>query len=269
MSSPASAENLVIDHPTSEQPGEGAAASALDAFEAALGHRFADPQLLTSALTHRSWCAEHGGRSNERLEFLGDAVLGLAVADTAFRSRPDHDEGDLAKIRSAVVSEDALADAARSIGLGEVLLLGRGEVTSGGRDKSSILCDAMEAVVGAVFLDAGHARSTEVVHGLLAEPIRAASLHPGDNDHKTRLQEMVAQGSHEVPRYLVTSDGPEHETRFRAVVEVGDQAFGPGHGTSKKRAEQAAAEIACASLVDDHTPMFETTETTETTGDKP
>ena len=269
MSSPVSAENLVIDHPTSEQPGEGLAAAALDAFEVALGHRFADPELLASALTHRSWCAEYGGGSNERLEFLGDAVLGLAVTETVFRSRPDHDEGDLAKIRSAVVSEDALAGAARSIGLGGVLLLGRGEVASGGRDKSSILCDAMEAVVGAVFLDAGHARSIEVVHGLLAEPIRVASLHPGDNDYKTRLQEMVAQGSGEVPRYLLTSEGPEHDTRFRAVVKVGDLTFGPGHGTSKKRAEQAAAEMAYGSLADGHIPPNESTESTESTGDRP
>ncbi len=262
MSSPASAENLVVGQPISEQLDGGAAGEAIDAFQGAIGHRFANARLLTAALTHRSWCAEYGGESNERLEFLGDAVLGLAVTDTVFRSRPDHDEGDLAKIRSAVVSEDALAAAARSMGLGGVLRLGRGEAASGGSDKSSILCDAMEAVVGAVFLDAGHACSIEVVHKLLAEPIRAASLRPGDNDFKTRLQEMAARSSGEVPRYLLTSEGPEHDTRFEAVVKVGGMTFGPGCGTSKKRAEQAAARMACEALDDKNNS------TIETTGDK-
>lgn len=259
MSYPASAEILVIDHLTGVQPDEGAETGELDSFQTSLGHRFSEPHLLATALTHRSWCAEHEGDSNERLEFLGDSVLGLAVTDEVYRTRPDQDEGDLAKIRSAVVSEEALADAARSIKLGTVLRLGRGEDASGGRDKSSILCDAMEAVIGAVFLDGGHARAVDVVHGLMAEQIRVASLSPGDHDFKTRLQELVAQSSGEAPEYRLTFDGPEHDRQFLATVEVGGNTFGPGVGTSKKRAEQAAAEMACAFLAEDGTNADDTT----------
>jgi len=213
-----------------------------------LGHRFADPVLLIEALTHRSWCAEHGGVSNERLEFLGDAVLGLAVATRLYRLHPELPEGELAKIRAGVVSADALAEVARRIDLGRALRLGRGEAASGGDGKESILSDAMEAVIGAVFLDGGQGRAFAVVDGLLDSAIDRAAEDPGVHDHKTRLQELVARHFDAPPRYLLTSEGPDHDRRFHAEVEIDGTSYGPASGTSKKRAEQAAAHLAWTDL---------------------
>ncbi len=218
------------------------------ALVAALGHDFADPGLLLDALTHRSWCAENGGASNERLEFLGDAVLGLVIAERAFGGRPELPEGQLAKIRASVVSAPALAATGREVGLGDALRLGRGELSSGGADKESILADALEAVIGAVHLDAGLDAARTLVDRLFSELLDRSAVEPGGHDYKTRLQEVVAQRTEPAPRYAVTDDGPDHDKRFHAVVVAGGRSHGPATGTSKKRAEQAAARLACTAL---------------------
>ncbi|WP_194411378.1 ribonuclease III [Microbacterium cremeum] len=200
-----------------------------------------DPELLSLALTHRSWAYENGqGPHNERLEFLGDSVLGLAVTVRLFTGHPDLDEGALAKRRASVVSTVALAEIARGIGLGEHLLLGRGEDLTGGRDKDSILADTMEAVFGAAYLSVGPDAATglvlRLVEPLLADPERyGAAMDP-----KTALQELAARGGFEPPAYSVTSTGPDHDRRFTATVLIGDLAA-EGAGTSKKHAEMAAA----------------------------
>jgi ribonuclease-3 len=220
-------------------------ADALSALAARLGHRFADPELLDRAMAHRSWCAETPGTpSNERLEFLGDAVLGLVVTDHVYRSYPDLPEGELAKVRASVVSAAALADVAAELDLGPALLLGKGEDASGGREKPSILADALEAVIGAVYLDAGWNGAAGVVLGLLGDRIAAAAAGPGGQDYKTRLQELSARSFDDVPSYLVVDEGPDHAKRFFATVVVGGEARGRGEGRSKKQAEQAAARCA-------------------------
>lgn len=214
-----------------------------------LGHDFADPSLLELALTHRSWCAEHDGtESNERLEFLGDAVLGMAVTDHVFRRFPDAAEGEMAKIRAAVVSATALGQAAERLALGDALRLGRGEHLSGGRRKQSILADAMEAVIGAVYVDGGWPAAQRVVEDLLGERISAAAAGPGVHDYKTRLQELMARRHGRPPLYEVTETGPDHGKRFHATVFVDGSPAGRGEGSSKKQAEQAAAAVAWGEL---------------------
>jgi ribonuclease-3 len=222
-----------------------ATADALSALAGRLGHGFSNPDLLDRAMAHRSWCAETPGTpSNERLEFLGDAVLGLVVTDHVYRSYPDLPEGELAKVRASVVSAAALADVAAELDLGPALLLGKGEDASGGREKPSILADALEAVIGAVYLDAGWDGAARVVLGLLGERIAAAAAGPGGQDYKTRLQELSARSFEDVPSYLVVDEGPDHAKRFFATVVVGGEARGRGEGRSKKQAEQAAARCA-------------------------
>lgn len=214
-----------------------------------LPRRFDDEELLSRALTHRSWCAEWPGHdSNERLEFLGDAVLGLVVTDHIFRTYPDLPEGELAKVRAAVVSAAALAGVAEDLGLGAALRLGRGEDASGGREKPSILADATEAVIGAVYIDGGWEAAVELVMGFAAERIVEAASGPGGDDYKTRLQEMSAQRFESLPRYELTERGPDHAKHFRATVLVGDDITGSGEGRSKKQAEQAAARNAWRAL---------------------
>lgn len=205
--------------------------------------------LIDLAVTHRSYAYEHGGLPhNERLEFLGDAVLGIVVTDALYRRFPDLPEGQLAKLRAAVVNARALADVARAVGLGEALLLGKGEETTGGRDKASILADAMEAVIGAVYLDGGHAASDALVHRLF-DPLIAASAELGAAlDWKTSLQEAAAGAGLGLPEYLVDDSGPDHEKEFRARVRVGELVLGEGQGRSKKVAEQMAAEAAYRAL---------------------
>ncbi len=222
------------------------AATDLDALQGRLHHRFDDPSLLERAMAHRSWCAEQGGQpSNERLEFLGDAVLGLCVTEHIFGECPDFAEGQLAKIRSSTVSGASLAAAARDLGLGDHLLLGRGEQRSGGRDKQSILGDAFEAVVGAVYLDGGMDAARRVVLDTLGDTIDRAALAPGVEDYKTRLQELVARGGRGAPSYRVQGRGPDHGREFTAVVLVDGDERGRGSGTTKKQAEQEAARVAC------------------------
>ncbi len=210
-----------------------------------LGYRFSDRSLLELSLRHRSWCAENGAvPSNERLEFLGDAVLGLVVTDHLFRSAPTSSEGVLARRRSELVSATALAGVARAIGLGDALLLGKGEEATGGRAKTSILADAMEGVLGAVYLDGGVGAATAVVLRLLDGRIAGVVSGELASDHKSRLQEVAAHRFGELPHYDITEDGPEHEKRFRAVVRMGGAAWGEGEGRTKKEAEQAAARQA-------------------------
>ncbi|MCO5992118.1 ribonuclease III [Actinoallomurus rhizosphaericola] len=204
-----------------------------------------DPALLERALTHRSFAYENGGLpTNERLEFLGDSVLGLIVTDTLFRNHPDLPEGQLAKLRAAVVNMRALAGVARTLGLGAYIRLGRGEEGTGGRDKSSILADTLEALIGAVYLDSGLKAAAELVHRLFDPLItRSASLGAG-LDWKTSLQELTATEELGVPEYHVEESGPDHQKTFRAAVVVGGTEYGRGEGRSKKEAEQQAAEAA-------------------------
>jgi ribonuclease-3 len=222
---------------------------ALDALAERIGHTFGDPVLLARAMAHRSWCAETAGEDpNERLEFLGDAVLGLVVTDHIYRSYPDLPEGELAKVRASVVNSASLAEVATELGLGEALLLGKGEDQSGGREKPSILADAMEAVIGAVYLDAGWGAAADLVMRLLGERIGEAAAGPGGQDYKTRLQELGARRFDELPRYEVTDEGPDHAKRFFATVQLGEAVRGSGEGRSKKQAEQAAAREAWETL---------------------
>ena len=214
-----------------------------------LGRRFDDDALFTLALAHRSWCAENPGiESNERLEFLGDAVLGLVVTDHLFGTYQTLAEGELAKVRAAVVNAGVLAELAAELGIGPALALGKGEDASGGREKPSILSDAMEAVIGAVYLDGGWLAATELVMGLLGERIAEAATGPGGQDYKTRLQELAARAYDAVPQYDVLDEGPDHAKRFFAAVVIGDRRFGGGEGRSKKQAEQAAARLAWEAL---------------------
>lgn len=217
----------------------------LTRLQASIGWSFRERSHLEQAVVHRSWCAEHPDEeSNERLEFLGDAVLGLVVTDFAYREYPELPEGELAKVRAAVVNADVLAEVANDIGVGEALVLGKGEDSSGGRSKPSILADAMEAVIAAVYLDGGWPASQAVVLSLLEDRIRASAVGPGGHDYKTQLQELAAQRFDELPRYQVRAEGPDHEKRFFATVRVAGDTLGSGEGRSKKQAEQAAAEAA-------------------------
>jgi ribonuclease-3 len=200
------------------------------------------PGLLERALTHRSYAYENGGLpTNERLEFLGDSVLGLVVTDTLFRSHPELPEGQLAKLRAAVVNMRALADVGRALSLGGFVRLGRGEEATGGRDKSSILADTLEAVLGAVYIDQGQEAAARLVHRLFDPLIDEAATLGAGLDWKTSLQELTATAALGVPEYAVTETGPDHEKVFTAVVRVGGEAYGEGSGRSKKEAEQEAA----------------------------
>jgi ribonuclease-3 len=227
-----------------------AAADALERLAVRLGYRFDDPDLLDLALTHRSYCAEHPGHlSNERLEFLGDAVLGMVVTDHIFTAYPGMPEGELAKLRASVVSAAALAELASELELGAAVRLGKGEAASGGGRKPSILADALEAVFGAVYLDGGMEAVRPLVRRLLDERILAAAAGPGGHDFKTQLQELAARHFEELPSYLLRDEGPDHEKRFFATVYLGGEAQGAGEGRSKKQAEQAAAHAAWGQLV--------------------
>ena len=208
-----------------------------------------DLDLLERSVTHRSYSYENGGvPTNERLEFLGDSVLGLVVTDTLYRIHPDLPEGQLAKLRAAVVNSRALAGIGRGLGLGDHLLLGRGEESTGGRDKSSIVADTVEAVLGAVYLDQGLEVATELVHRLF-DPLIAESAALGAGlDWKTSLQELCAAQSLGVPEYVVDESGPDHQKTFRARVRVAEQLYGDGQGRSKKEAEQEAAATAYGEL---------------------
>jgi ribonuclease-3 len=216
-----------------------------------LGYEFREPELLRRALAHRSWCAEAGGEeSNERLEFLGDAVLGWCVADLAYRAHADLPEGKLTDLRKSVVNATALAQVAEHIGVGPALLLGKGEDAAGGREKASILSDALEAVIGAVYLDGGVEAAFALVERLLRGRMVASALRLDRLDYKTLLQELTSRLFDAAPVYVVTDSGPDHAKDFVATVVVEGRAVGSGAGRSKKTAEQAAAEQAFDALSD-------------------
>jgi ribonuclease-3 len=208
--------------------------------------------LLTLALTHRSYAYEHGGLpTNERLEFLGDAVLGLIITDELFHRHPDRPEGDLAKLRASVVNTAALAEVGRDLtddGLGAHLLLGRGEVTTGGADKSSILADGMESLLGAVYLQHGMDTARAVVLRLFGPLLDTVATLGAGLDWKTSLQELTAERGLGAPSYLITSTGPDHDREFTAAVVVCDTEYGTGVGRTKKEAEQKAASAAWNAL---------------------
>lgn len=208
-----------------------------------------DPQLVDRAVTHRSYAYENGGLpTNERLEFLGDSVLGLVVTEELFRRHPDLPEGQLAKLRAAVVNSRALAEVARDLDVGRYLRLGRGEEASGGRDKSSILADAVEALIGAVYIDCGTEPARELVLRLFGGLLDGSARLGAGLDWKTSLQELAAGQSLGVPEYQVTESGPDHAKTFRATAMVGGEPVGEGEGRSKKEAEQRAAERAWTEL---------------------
>ena len=209
-----------------------------------LGHRFTDPANLRAALVHRSYTAEHADvADNERLEFLGDAVLQLIVTDFLFEHYPEMREGEMAKVRAACVNRVELAAVARSIDLGSQLLMGVGEVASGGRSKDSILADAMEAVLAAVYLDGGLEPSRTVILRHWADLVHLKARAPGRRDFKTRLQERLATDGLR-PVYQVEDAGPDHAKVFEAVVSVEGEILGSGSGRSKKEAQQEAARHA-------------------------
>jgi ribonuclease-3 len=212
-------------------------------------YRFEHPALLEQAMAHRSWCAERSGRlSNERLEFLGDAVLGLVVAEYAYRSHPELSDGEMSKVRAAVVNTRVLGQLGLDLGIDQALRLGRGEDLSGGRTKESILADATEALIGALYLDGGLDEARRLILSLLEARIAVAVGEPGESDHKSRLQELAVHLGRGVPHYEMESFGPDHARRYLATVYVAGQRLGSGEGRSKKDAEQVAAQVACGSL---------------------
>lgn len=210
-----------------------------------------DPGLLDRALTHRSWAFENGAvEPNERLEFLGDAVLGLVVTDEIFHAHPDEQEGRLAKVRAAAVKAESLADLAREIGLGRFVKLGRGEAASGGSDKDSILADTLEAVLGAVYVDQGYASAYDLIQRLFGDVLADLAERGAALDYKTSLQELTAARFEVLPKYAVTDTGPDHHKAFTASVSVADETVGHGEGRNKKQAEQRAAREAYRVLID-------------------
>jgi len=237
--------------PSSRRPdlSDGDHRTRLDALASRLGRDFVDRSLLERAVAHRSYCAENPpSRSNERLEFLGDAVLGLVVTDYIFRTYLELPEGQLAKVRAEVVNSAVLADAAVEIDVGDALLLGKGEAASGGSQKPSILADAVEALIGAVYLDGGWVPASAVVMRLLGDRILEAAAGPGGQDYKTRLQELASSRFGYLPAYSVVDAGPDHAKRFVAAVTLDGRRWEGVEGRSKKQAEQAAAREAWATL---------------------
>ena len=223
--------------------------------EERLGHRFVRGAHVLEAVTHRSFAAE--GDNNEKLEFLGDAVLSLAMSDLLMARFPEAREGDLSKIRASLVNADVLARHARAHDLGRLLRLGKGEERSGGREKVSILAAAYEAVLGAVYLDAGYEAARAVVERDFASDV-AEHLRVGLRDYKTRLQEVTQRLFRETPSYTVVEEsGPDHEKRFVSEIAIAGQTRGRGEGRTKKAAEQEAAMQALARLAAEHPELQE------------
>lgn len=217
----------------------------VETLQETLGVPDIDPELFRHALTHRSYAYENGNvPNNERLEFLGDSVLGLVVTDALFRNHPTLPEGKLAKLRAAVVSAKSLAVVAESLGVGEHVRLGKGEEATGGRQKASILSDTMEALLGAVYVDFGIERASDVIH-MIFDPVIANAAELGAGlDWKTSLQEISAENNLGVPVYDITGSGPDHARSFEAAVVLKETRYEGGSGRSKKEAEQMVAEIA-------------------------
>ncbi|MDE0267421.1 MAG: ribonuclease III [Acidimicrobiaceae bacterium] len=216
--------------------------------EQQIGYQFTDRSLCDTALTHTSWCAENDmGPSNQRLEFLGDAVLGLVAAHWLYSEYSDLSEGQMSKARAEMVSKNSLAAAARTCDLGLYLLLGQGEDNSGGRHNPSLLADGLESVIGAIYLDGGLTAAETTIRKILGKSFNNIAQAPGLTDFKSRLQEIAAHAGIAPPHYDIANSGPEHDKRFYALVTVGE-TFGKGEGSTKKSASQRAAEQACAIL---------------------
>jgi ribonuclease-3 len=222
----------------------------LEALQEALDYRFKDGELLRRAITHASYANENGSaRDNQRLEFLGDSVLGLVISTRLFDQFAAFPEGRLSRLRSRLVCEGTLAQQARRLGLGGCLRLGRGERTSGGQDKDSLLSDAYEAVLAAIYLDGGYPAAQQVILRAFEEEIAKAASRQTSKDHKTRLQELIQANSDERPRYaIVETSGPPHARLFTAEARVGDRVLGRGTGSNKKAAQQDAARLALETL---------------------
>jgi ribonuclease III len=221
---------------------------SLRELENGLDYRFKDIALLDNALTHRSFVNENLGlacKDNERLEFLGDAVLELTITDMLMKKFPDYAEGQLSKLRASVVNEQPLAELARHFRIGEFLLLGRGEEASGGRTKPSLLANALESVIAAMFLDSGFDQCAVFISRLFAPIIEAGDLNAVYRDYKTTVQEICQVRFREVPRYVLISEtGPDHDKRFAISLVIGEQVIATGTGRNKKEAEQHAAKTA-------------------------
>lgn len=221
----------------------------MDKLEQKLGYHFQNRALLENALTHSSYANENRGRglqSNERLEFLGDSVLGMVTADYLYRTHPDLPEGDLTRTRAALVCEGSLVEVARELDLGSHLLLGKGEDAGGGRERPSIVADAVEALIAAVYLDGGIGSARKVITHFILD---AEEEKTGSRDYKTALQELVQRESGQVLEYRLTgSTGPDHAKVFQVAVDLNGAPIGSGEGRSKKEAEQAAAKAAFAGL---------------------
>jgi len=208
-----------------------------------------ESELLTLALTHRSWAYEHNNAAtNERLEFLGDSVLGIVVTDVIFHDYPEAAEGQLARLRAAVVNSKSLAQVARQLGVGAHIRLGRGEESTAGHDKPSILADTLEALIGAVYVNHGFAGARAFVRRIMSEHIAVAAELGAGLDWKSSLQELVAQRGMSAPFYEIEVEGPPHARQFSAVVVLDGRRCGSGQGTSKKEAEQQAASETYAQL---------------------
>ena len=218
--------------------------------EAAIGYKFHNITLLQNALTHSSYANEHWHdslKSNERLEFLGDSILGMVVADHLYSNFPNRPEGELTRMRADMVCETSLAKAAETLGLGQHLLLGHGEMQGGGRTRASILADAMESVIAACYLDGGMIAAKALIEKLILPNVPKEQLH--NRDYKTALQEKVQQKKNQVISYrLVSEEGPDHDKHFTVEVLLNGAAVGTGTGSSKKRAEQAAAQNALQNM---------------------
>jgi ribonuclease III len=215
-----------------------------------ISHWFKDQELLERALTHKSFANENRGPAhNERLEFLGDAVLGLVISEYLMKNCPDSNEGDLSRLRAAVVSEPALASIAREIGLGSYLLLGRGEEQTGGRDKDSLLANCLEALIASIYLDAGNAAVEAFVIRFFDETIKKTCTYRGTLDYKTELQELCQERLKQLPEYRIVSEtGPDHQKQFTVELSAKGEVYGHGTGKSKKEAEQRAAKEALEKL---------------------
>ena len=218
--------------------------------ETAIGYQFKNISLLHNALAHSSYANERWHNSlmsNERLEFLGDSILGMLVAEHLYRTFPDRLEGDLTRMRADMVCETALAQVAQRIGLGQHLLLGKGEEQGGGRNRSSILADAVESVIAACFLDGGMEAAVQFVQKFILVNVPVTKLH--NTDYKTALQELIQQKKNQVLSYaLVGESGPDHDKQFLVELSLNGKVVGTGHGSSKKRAEQDAARAAMEKL---------------------
>lgn len=224
--------------------------ASLVAFQKEAQARFRDIDLLNLAFTHRSCTNEDKSPNNEKLEFLGDSVLGMAVANRLFELLADKAEGDLAKVKSYVVSEESLAGIAKTLGVDQLLLLGKGEEHSGGRQKKAILADALEAIIGAYYLDAGFENATKFVLHLVEPEIEKVLQNRHRKDYKTLLQEYLQKFHRSYPAYrLVKKTGPDHDRTFWMLCAVGEREFGPASGKNKKEAEQGAAALAYEAIM--------------------